>query len=276
MSQRGSCEAEFAAFARETIFKRERRIQDIQQHVEERCWRTERLIELVAKPTTFLWQKPPLVGKEYAKWSDTSRTDYEFNLRPACAYWLSLQAFSPEYTARVQEYTHVVYDTITCPYLTIEFQKDDFAEQTAINQVAAAAALALYNRYLLRTQSLDLANQEWDQRHLKALKHYGITFTRSRYSIWCIQVELKNRYSWSGCHMERVFLGNCRFSKDVRYLIDWINEIHCWGLTVHGPECQKDVNLIMKANEDFTGIRVSDLKDLELSDEKEVFMPESF
>ena len=269
MSQRRLCEAEFAAFARETLLKRERRAQGTPQAIEGRCWKTERLIELVAKPITHLWRRPPLVGREYAKLDDKSYTDYGFDLRPDCAYWLSLQAFSPDYKVHVQEHIHVVHDTITCPYLTIEFKRDDVEDQAAFNQVAAAAALALYNRYLLRRRSLDLAKQKWDQQHLKHLKHYGITFTGSSYSIWCIHAVLTNRYYWNGCHMERVFLGNCERAISVRDLIDWINEIHCWGLTVHGPECQKDVKVSLKAMESSTGLRVSDIASLVSRDDIE-------
>ena len=256
MSQRGLCEAEFASYARETIFKRESRIEDTT--VDSRRWKTERLIELVCKTTSYLWQCPPLVGREYARMENKSFMDYDFDLRPDCSYWLSLQAFSPEYKVHVQEHTLVMYDTITCPYLTVEFKKDGSGDQAAFNQVAGAAAIALYNRFLLRKESLELAKQKWDPQHVKALKHYGITFIGPLYNVWCIQAVLTSRYCWSGCHMERVFLGDCRHAKSVRDLIDWVNEIHCWGLTIHGPECQKDIKLSIRATESSSGIRVSD------------------
>ncbi|KAL8820844.1 MAG: hypothetical protein Q9191_007429 [Dirinaria sp. TL-2023a] len=266
MSQRRMCEAEFKSFAKEMIFKRERRVQDPQQAGDERCWRTERLLEPLIKATD-LWERPPLVGKEHTKIGYASHTAYKFDLRPDCAYWLSLQALSAEYKDRFQEHTLVVYDTLTCPYLTIEFKRDESAMQAALNKVAAAAAIALYNRYLLRKQSLDCAKQKWDEEHAKPLKHYGITFTGSCYSIWCISMQLTNRYAWSGCRMNRVFFSDCTNPRSVRDLIDWINEIHCWGLTVHGPECQEDIKRSMKAAEGFTGIRVSDVLPLVSSDE---------
>ena len=62
--------------------------------------------------------------------------------------------------------------------------------------------------------------------------------------------------------MERVYLGACLTASSVRNLIDWINEIHCWGLTVHGPECQNDIKLSLKARESSSGIRVSDVVSL--------------
>ena len=270
MYQRKFCEAEYASFARETILKRERRTRDLQQGDEGRCWKTDRMIELVAKPTTNSWKRPPLIGKQHERMADTLFTDYDFDLRPDCAYWLSLQAFSLECMHHVEENTFVVNETVTCPYLTVEFKRDDTEEQVAFNQVAAAAALALYNRFRLRKKSLDLAKQNWDPQHVKPLKHYGLTFTGYRYAVWCIKAQLTKKYEWSGCLMERVYLGNCRSANSLRDLIDWINEIHCWGLTVHGPECQNDVKLSMRARESSLGFRVSDIAPLVSTDEPEL------
>jgi len=259
MTERELCEAEFASYAREMLLKRERRIRVREQDNHERGWRAERMIELVAKPgTDGPWIRPPLVEDQSVNLGDTPYTDYGFDLRPDCAYWLSLQAFSPEYKSYVGEHTLVLKDTITCPYLTIEFKRDNSEQQAALNQIAAASALALYNRFLLRKSSLELRKQKWDQQHLKPLKHYGITFTGSQYSVWCIRVQVTKKYQWSGCVMERVCQGTCRVPHGVRDLIDWINEIHCWGLTVNGPECQNDVKSSIRAKESSSGIRVSE------------------
>jgi hypothetical protein len=259
MTERGLCEAEFASYARETLLKRERRVRVREQDDHGRGCRAERMIELVAKPDTDgPWMIPPLVENQFITLGDTPYTDYGFDLRPDCAYWLSLQAFSPDYKSYIGEHTLVLDDTITCPYLTIEFKRDNSGQQAALNQVAAASALALYNRFLLRKASLELRKQKWDQQHLKPLKHYGITFTGSQYSVWCIRVQVTKKYQWSGCAMERVCQGTCRVPHGVRDLIDWINEIHCWGLTINGPECQNDVKSSIRAKESSSGIRVSE------------------
>lgn len=58
--------------------------------------------------------------------------------------------------------------------------------------------------------------------------------------------------------MRRVWSGDCSAQIwDLRYLVDWINEIHCWGLTVHCPGCRNDIKTIMKSNT--SGTRVSDI-----------------
>ena len=42
----------------------------------------------------------------------------------------------------------------------------------------------------------------------------------------------------------------------VKNFIKWVNEIHRWGLTVHGPGCERDVKVCMG---DRTGFRISDI-----------------
>lgn len=256
MDRRNLCEAEFASYARETLLKRDGRVLDLDQEERNSLWLPERMIELVAKPTVAVWTRPPLVGKP-AEIGDTSHTDYEFDLRPDCAYWLSLQAFNPDYRTQVKEYVYVLNRTITCPYLTIEFKRDDSEEQVAWNQVAAAAALALYNRFRLRQEAL---GQHCDLKQLQVIRHYGMTFTGSCYSIWIILPQVTPQSKWRGCRMDRLFQGDCTTQAGVRDLIDWINEIHCWGLTLHGPECAKDVKLSLKARS--CGFRVSDTASL--------------
>ncbi|KAK8912072.1 hypothetical protein VCV18_012607 [Metarhizium anisopliae] len=37
--------------------------------------------------------------------------------------------------------------------------------------------------------------------------------------------------------------------QDVQHFIHWVNEIHRWGLSVHGPSCQKDVKFCIEGRE---------------------------
>ena len=104
------------------------------------------MIELVAKPSSReKWEAPPILHSP-----DTSHA-YNFDIRPDCAYWLSLRAFNKDWRDRVEEYTLIIYDRVTCPYFTVEFKRDDSGDVVAENQIATAGALALYNRYLLRS-----------------------------------------------------------------------------------------------------------------------------
>lgn len=255
------CEAEFAAYALQTILKLDPRTPFAQQANEERYWKTERRVELVTKPGTKRWDCPPTVGLTGSR--GVPAADYAFDLRPDCAYWLSMQAFSQKYKVQIGQHVYVVNGKITCHYLTIEFKRDATEETAASNQVAAAGALALYNRFRLREQSLKLAGQKWNKEQITSLRHYGITFGGPAYIVWCIRIVTKNN-QWVGCRMQSVCIGNCRLADGVRDLIDWINEIHFWGLTVHGPACQDDVKTCIRALNG--GYRVSDVGSMEATE----------
>ena len=80
------------------------------------------MLELVAKPNGHRldrWEPPPIFQ------SEQNLKPYEFDIRPDCAYWLSLQAFNVEYASRVSQWAFVINRRITCLYLFIEFKKDD-------------------------------------------------------------------------------------------------------------------------------------------------------
>ncbi len=245
-------EAEFASFAKETLFRRDRRMQPDEFSSENRGWKTERKIELVAKPDGLLWVAPPLLYPHpYAK-------AYEFDIRPDCAYWLSLQGFNSEYSSEVAEIVYVHGQCITSSYLSIEFKKNDTAADSSINQIAAAASLALFNRVRLRQDRVTKTNKQWSGDHVKILRHYGIIMGGANYSIWCLTPKMEAPdWQWAGCTMTRVKTGDCTTKAGVLTLIEWINEIHCWGLTKHARSCERDVKLIMQAN--VKRIRTSDI-----------------
>ena len=254
MVQSNFCEAEFAGYATGEILKRERRNLDL---TSKRCWRTERTLQLVAKPVlkkVSVWLPPPVISNDFI---DKDHTNYEFDLRPDCMYWLSLQAFSHEYMVHVQEIVLVVKKRIVSPYLTVEFKKDDVGEQSAVNQVAAAASLTLYNRFLLRKRAMATLVRSWNMQQVEVIKHYGLTFMGSEFDVWCVKPVLTEDYEWAGCEMIRVYHGDCTYQFSVRELINWLNEIHCWGLTVHGPKCEKDIKSCIGVRA--SGIRVSNI-----------------
>jgi hypothetical protein len=135
MSKWKLCEAEFATLAKEKLFKGESRRLAIPG---DRQWRAERLVELFAKPSSYsVWDAPPIIS------SDVPTSDYQFNIRPDCAYWLSLRAFNQVWRDRVEEHVHVVHDRSICPYFSVEFKCDDADDTVAENQIASAGALAL-------------------------------------------------------------------------------------------------------------------------------------
>ncbi|KAK4994548.1 hypothetical protein LTR66_005437, partial [Elasticomyces elasticus] len=236
------CGAEYAQYAVETLLKREVRNHRLPST---RTWMTERMIQLVAKADT-LWEQPPILNPDVA-WRR-----YAFDIRPDCFYWMSLQAFNPDYRKTVEVLVFVKQTRILCPYLTIESKKVDSSALKARNQVAAAAAIALYNRWKLKERRLHTTGEPRSEKHTSVLRHYGLTFTGNVYEFWCItpnpshasasqtsspppppttlQSSNAPTSNWTGCHMRRVQRNACDTIAGVRELVDWINEIHRWGL----------------------------------------------
>jgi hypothetical protein len=231
MIQHGLNEAEYATYAIESLLKREVRNPRLP---ETRHLLAERMIQLVAKPEDH-WEPPPVLD------SNVPLKPYNFDIRPDCSYWISLQAFNPSYRSSVTEYVSVRNERILCPYLTIEFKKDDSTLRKARRQVAVASALALYNRWKLTVARLVATEKPWTERRKKVLKHYGLTFTGRSYEFWCIEPTLSSEGSWIGCRMYRLIQSKLITPRDVHLFINWINEIHRWGLTVHGPSCESDI-----------------------------------
>lgn len=57
-----------------------------------------------------------------------------------------------------------------------------------------------------------------------------------------------HRWTWPGCTTLEVSQGSFTVLAEVRTCILWLNEIHRWGLTVHGPACEKDVKFCLERN----------------------------
>lgn len=174
-----------------------------------------------------MWITPPAVSGPF---------NYSWDIRPDCAYWISLRAFRHGFRHKVREHAAVLQKRLACPYFTLEFKKDsDRNIARAHHQVAIAACIALYNRWELKRSAV----AEWTQRHRDQLGHYCLTFTSSMWDVW--HATPKTFENWSGCRMRRLYSGDCTTRESVVQLIHWINEIHYWGLTVHAPGCKEDI-----------------------------------
>ena len=252
MTEAHECEAEFASYAKETILRRDPRTL-LHSYGANRRWVVARKLELVAKPDESLrWYKPPVI-------TPSTRAElYEFDLRPDCAYWLSVQAFNSKYTSYIKHKVYVVNSRITCPYFFVEFKKDGEQPEEVQNQVAAVSAMALFNRYNLRVASQQKSKQPMKELEMDDLRVYGLTLVGACFKVWCVKPRL-NRLSkqWEGCEMVTVGFGECTNDLDVLLLIDWINEIHCWGIGVHGKSCEKDLKKCLQGTT--AASRVSDI-----------------
>lgn len=106
MKEWGLCEAEYAQYAMEHLLKSETRVPHA---TPSRAWRTKRMIQLVAKPER-RWVPPPVI--------DTPTPpvkEYNFDVRPDCAYWIPIEVFNERYRNLVKQLTFSKYRKIVCP-----------------------------------------------------------------------------------------------------------------------------------------------------------------
>ena len=259
MERRRLCEEEFATFAKENLLRRPPFL-PIENAPRE--WSAERMIQLNTAPSTAsgsLWLPPPLLSGDKNEGKD-------FNLRPDCAYWQSLLAFSDPYRNLVNLEAFTADNRITCPYFTIEFKRTGLAVEQAVNQVIAAAALALYNRYQLKARRLAVSAKPWTAKHFKQVRHYAMTFTGYTAAIWLVRLKAPadmdfSAVSWTGCEATQIGRCVCSYSQAVGDLVDWVNTIHWWGITKHGRYCADDIKAGLLSRQGRTAKRCSELFD---------------
>lgn len=238
------CETEFASLAMEFLLRREWRSSGTQ---EDRLWRADRMLELVSPPKESAhWRKPPMLNDcmlDHVEWT--------WDVRPDCSYWLSLKGFNPVYRFQIQNCTFV-RDWITCPYFSVEFKRDGESEDVAVAQVTAAASLSLYNRYHLHSEAQKAKPAICSDS--TTIRHYSLTFVGPKFVFWVLQPDIADG-KWNGCTMKRLVGADASDEYGVRQLIDWINEIHRWGLSIHAGSCQRDIKAILNVG----GVRTSDI-----------------
>ncbi|KAJ2975219.1 hypothetical protein NUW58_g8419 [Xylaria curta] len=247
----GCNEAEYSASALRDIFLDGPRHPWLPQEDGEKCWLPVRMLQLVRKPPQDEWHAPPLI--------DPLRKRYEWDIRPDCAYHVSLQAFDASFRTDVQQHVSVVQKRAFCPYLTVEFKKDEDSLATARHQVAVASAIALYNRYRLKRIAIQMSGDEWSEEHRNQMRHYGITFAGSSWNLWCTVP--KTFPDWTGCNMFTIHSGDCCILADVQKLVSTINDIHYWGLQIHGKSCKADIYAKIRSDLDADTNDISILED---------------
>jgi hypothetical protein len=184
--------------------------------------------------------------------NSVGEVEWTWDIRRDCAFWLSLKGFNPKYRFQIQNCTFV-RDWITCPYLTIEFKRAGESEDVAVKQVAAAGSMALYNRYHLHAEALtSQPDLSVDQ---ETIRHYTLTFIGHKFVFWVLRPTLDDAGRWNGCTMKRLTGADCTDGYGVRELADWINEIHRWGLSKHGPSCERAIKAVLQVG----GVRTSDI-----------------
>lgn len=238
MSSLGLCEAEFQTMGTETFF----RGQQTFEPPKTRQWTVYRMMQLVnpANDET-KWAPPPLLTTD-------QQDGYTFDVRPDCSYWISLSGFNSNYHGDIRRWLHVLHKRMTCPYLTVEFKKDDENIDQAQRQASASAAVAVYNRYLLKQAAMETDDSRtWTEKDRELMRHYVLTFTGENFDVWIMRAELKpdGDTSWDGCRMVKLCMSACDSIDGVRKLALWLNEIHRWGLGAHATGIEEDMKKIL-------------------------------
>ncbi|KAI1131747.1 hypothetical protein F5Y10DRAFT_233000 [Nemania abortiva] len=233
MKAQGCNEAQHSRYALRALFLEE------QQHprLGGGRWVSYSTVGLVWRPKGE-WATPPVLDGMHPR-------RYDWDYRTDVTYWTPSEAFEPEFRNIISTLTSEVHERGICPYLTIEFKKDDLKYEVAQCQVAVAAAMSLFNRYRLKCLTLEATGQQWSNEDKSQMRHYGITFTGSEWKMWCIRP--KRTQNWDGCKMEVIYHDDCYRSLGVSRLIRSINDIHYWGLAVHGQSCMDDLLALYKA-----------------------------
>ncbi|KAI1125632.1 hypothetical protein F5Y10DRAFT_267949 [Nemania abortiva] len=228
-------EAEYQTFALSNIFLDEPRYPDLPEDGGDKRWLPIRIVQFRRLPQNKWLPPPPIPG------SINPPKRYEWDIRPDCAYYLSLQAFQPDFRPKIRKHVSVLQQRAFCPYLTIEFKKDEESLDTTRYRVAVSSAISLYNRYLLKLKSLTLRTPgaSWSEDDQSNMRHYGITFTESNWNLWCTVP--KTFAEWTGCNMSSIHSADCRTLVGIQQLVEYLNDIHYWGLRVHGRSCKMDI-----------------------------------
>ncbi|KAF2726517.1 hypothetical protein EJ04DRAFT_582610 [Polyplosphaeria fusca] len=243
------CEDEYATFAKENLLKGPRRAGYV---AEDGKFRIQRLVNpsFAPEPSSH-WVKLPKVNDDGVDWS--------WDIRADCSYWLSLRGFNEDWRSQVEDVTYIK-KIVACPYFTIEFKRDGEPDDVAIKQVAAAGSIALYNRFQLYRNALRSyafkKSTVWTPTPATEIRHFGLTFVDSTFSLWVLKPVTAEGGDRTGCTMERLRGGDCEASvHNTRVLVEWINEIHRWGVTVHGPACKDEIKMCLQRD----GVRTSEI-----------------
>ena len=190
-------------------------------------------------------------------------------VRPAMAYWLRRETIPEEYGHLVQSHMYVTCRKLIGPYLTVMIRDgdDEHSKKVLFHRLTMVCSVAVYNRFLLKTKNGQEQEVTSDDMDLH-LRHYGLVFYKMSYQIWYCSPKIFDKShehaenssprkptaaasltapqqkcvkgQWKGFVMKELMNGDLSEIGGVRELVEYINDIHQWGLTVHGPAIKND------------------------------------
>ncbi|KIX05368.1 uncharacterized protein Z518_06240 [Rhinocladiella mackenziei CBS 650.93] len=229
-------ESEFKVFAWQNLF--------IGQHVvlmddTERQLCAVRLVEISLKPRDSdqqrMWRAPPLLSS-----NQPPPQPFVFDISSNSQFWLSDKIINANYRRYTKSAVHCKPWGTFCPYLSIEFEATTDDRRVVRNQMAAAGLISLFNRYQLK---LDAALQPTPEQ-LRLVRHYGLTMEKAVWTVWVFEPKIADG-AWAGCTIRLLESGTCLDEGDIVGLLQWINEIHRWGLCEYALGCEEDIKQIL-------------------------------
>lgn len=114
-----------------------------------------------------------------------------------------------------------------------------------MKQVVSAGALALFNWHYLHAKARE-PRLGLERRNVR---HYTLIFVGHKFVFWVLEPTLDDGGGWAGCVMKRLFGADCTDEYAIRELAHWINEIHRYSSSRHGPSCKRDITAILNIGE---------------------------
>ncbi|KIX09701.1 uncharacterized protein Z518_00782 [Rhinocladiella mackenziei CBS 650.93] len=185
-----------------------------------------------------IWHAPPIISNQ------PPSKPFSFDTRADCQFWLSDKIINPEYRTHAKHFVHLKDLGTFCPYFSIEFKATTGDRQVADNQIAVDGLVSLFNRYRLKV----LAFPHSTQKQFKLVRHYGLTMEKDHWTVWLFQPKTAKKATWAGCTVRILHTGSCETEEEVVTLLEWINEIHRWGLCEYALGCEEDVKEILSKN----------------------------
>ena len=239
-------ESEFKAYACQALFIRQ---YDVLTEDVERQLCAVRLLEMSLKPCESdvlrMWRAPPLLSS-----NQPPSKFFGFDIYPDCQFWLSDKILNADYRRHASRVVHCKTWGTFCPYFSIEFKATTVGRRVVGNQVVAAGLISLFNRYQLKLDAYPQVVPE----QFKLVRHYGLTMEKEVWAVWFFEPKIVNG-AWAGCIIRAIDAGTCLAEGGVVGLLQWINEIHRWGLCEYALGCEEDIKQILSRGS--TNLRIS-------------------
>jgi len=233
-------EAEFKIYAWQNLFLGQQ-VVVIDEIERQLC--AARLAEVSLKPRDTIgqrmWCAPPLLSNQ-----PPSKL-FGFDIYADCQFWLCDKIINADCRRYVNQVVHCKALGTFCPYFSIEFKARTDDSRVVQNRVAAAGLISLFNRCQLKLDAYPQAvPEQFTPEQFKLVHHYGLTMEKDLWIVRVFEPKIANG-AWAGCTIRVLDTGSCLAEEGVVGLLQWINEIHRWGLCEYALGCEEDIKQIL-------------------------------